>query len=81
MYIALSTLPQHLLGESFSSYVQRTIFEPLGMKSATYFPVKAAKSGYLAQGFGRDGVNGSEDIFGMGTPRAMPFPWSDDRCM
>ena len=51
------------------------------MKSATYFPEKAAKSGHLAQGFGRDSVNVSEDIFGMGTPRAMPFPLSDDRCM
>ena len=73
MYVALSSLPHYLLRESFSSYVQRNIFDPLGMESATLSPEKAEQSGHLARGFGRDSVNFTEDVLGMGTPRVMTF--------
>ena len=84
MYVALTSLPTHLLGKSFSSYVQRNVLDLLGMENATFSPEKAEASGRLARGFGRDGVNFSEDIFGMGTPQAMQFLWSspedNDHC-
>jgi CubicO group peptidase (beta-lactamase class C family) len=84
MYVTLASLPTYLFGESFSSYVQRNIFDPLGMEDATLSPEKAEASGHLARGFGRDSVNFTEDIFGMGTPQAMEFHWSspedDDHC-
>jgi CubicO group peptidase (beta-lactamase class C family) len=76
MYVALGSLSTYLLGESLSSYVQKNLFDPLGMESATFSPEKAEASGRLARGFGRDGVNFTEDIFGMGTPQAMRFHWS-----
>ena len=84
MYVVLSSLPHYLLGESFSSYIQRNIFDPLVMESATLSPEKAEQGGHLARGFGRDGVNFTENVLGMGIPRAMEFHWSspegDDHC-
>lgn len=49
------------------------ILQPLNMSSTTYFSKTAAESGYLADGMGRDGVNKTEDVFGLGQIRAYPF--------
>ncbi|KAF8888605.1 beta-lactamase/transpeptidase-like protein [Infundibulicybe gibba] len=72
MYSFLSNLPSLLIpGTNFIQYVKENIFEPLGMSSTTY-------STSLAEGMARQGVNMSEDIFGGGIPRALPFWFQED---
>ncbi|KAJ3851196.1 beta-lactamase/transpeptidase-like protein [Lentinula lateritia] len=73
MYTVLSYIPDVLLHAPFTHYVKNHIFTPLGLNATTYSGSVAEESGNLAHGFGRDGVNKSEDILGAGTPRAMPF--------
>ncbi|KAF7366888.1 Beta-lactamase class penicillin binding protein [Mycena sanguinolenta] len=73
MYTVLSYFPPLLTGVPFETYVTDNILEPLGMSSTTYFSKPAADSGHLADGMGRDGVNQTEDLFGMGQVRAYPF--------
>ncbi|KAJ7575150.1 beta-lactamase/transpeptidase-like protein [Mycena floridula] len=73
MYTVLSYLPQTLLSIPFERYVQANIFDRLGMKSATYSFQVANATGKLADGWGREGVNNTEDVFGKGTPRTMEF--------
>lgn len=76
MYMLLSYLPEILLPHKppFARYVKEHIFEPLGLTSTTYSVDVAQASGNLAQGMARDGVNKTENLFGMGTPRAMRHP-------
>ncbi|KAJ7575124.1 beta-lactamase/transpeptidase-like protein [Mycena floridula] len=71
MYTVLSYLPQTLLSIPFERYVQSNIFDRLGMKSATYSFQVANATGKLADGWGREGVNNNEDVFGKGTPRIL----------
>ncbi|KAJ3740199.1 beta-lactamase/transpeptidase-like protein [Lentinula detonsa] len=73
MYTVLSYLPDVLTHVPFTHYVKNHLFIPLGLNSTTYSSVVAEESGNLADGFGRDGVNKSENLLGAGTPRAMPF--------
>ncbi|KAJ3992122.1 beta-lactamase/transpeptidase-like protein [Lentinula boryana] len=73
MYTVLSYLPDVLIHVPFTHYVKNHLFIPLGLNSTTYSGAIAEESGNLADGFGRDGVNKSEDVLGAGTPRAMPF--------
>ncbi|KAJ3818843.1 beta-lactamase/transpeptidase-like protein [Lentinula raphanica] len=73
MYSVLSYLPQTLLNIPFAQYVKTHILVPLGMSATTYSGVLAEESGELAEGFGRDGLNRTEDVFGRGVPRAMPY--------
>ncbi|KAJ6588019.1 beta-lactamase/transpeptidase-like protein [Mycena capillaripes] len=73
MYTLLSYLPPVLVGVPFETYVNDFILQPLGMNSTTFFSKNAAESGHLADGMGRDGVNQTEDMFGMGQVRAYPF--------
>ncbi|KAF8913691.1 beta-lactamase/transpeptidase-like protein [Mucidula mucida] len=76
MYAIMSHLPTALLPSKipFTRYVKQHIFDPLGL-SATYSPMVAAQGHVLAQGFGRDGANRTENVFAMGTPRALEY-WS-----
>ncbi|KAK0458256.1 beta-lactamase/transpeptidase-like protein [Desarmillaria tabescens] len=76
MYMLLSYLPELLLPHKppFARYVKEHIFEPLGLVSTTYSVDVARASGNLVQGMARDGVNKTENLFGMGTPRAMWHP-------
>ncbi|KAK0200076.1 beta-lactamase/transpeptidase-like protein [Desarmillaria ectypa] len=76
MYMLLSYLPELLLPHKppFARYVKEHIFEPLGLTSTTYSVDVAQASGNLVQGMARDGVNKTENLFGMGTPRAMWHP-------
>ncbi|KAJ7914440.1 beta-lactamase/transpeptidase-like protein [Mycena leptocephala] len=73
MYTLLSYFPPLLVGIPFETYVNDFILQPLNMSSTTYFSKTAAESGYLADGMGRDGVNKTEDVFGLGQVRAYPF--------
>lgn len=75
MYTLLSYLPKLLLPSKtrFEQYVHENIFVPLGMRSTTYSYDLAKKTGKLANGFGREGVNQTQDLFGPGTPRAMEY--------
>ncbi|KIK64017.1 hypothetical protein GYMLUDRAFT_40239 [Collybiopsis luxurians FD-317 M1] len=73
MYTVLSYLPEVLLRIPFTHYVKEHIFLPLGLHSTTYSADVAENSGNLASGFARDKVNETEDIFGMGIPRTIPF--------
>jgi CubicO group peptidase (beta-lactamase class C family) len=75
MYTVLSYFPPLLTGIPFETYVNDFILQPLGMNSTTYFSKTAADSGNLADGMARDGVNQTEDVFGLGRVRAYPF-WS-----
>ncbi|KAJ7714873.1 hypothetical protein B0H16DRAFT_1435308 [Mycena metata] len=43
------------------------------MTSTTYYSKLAKDSGHLADGLGRDGVNQTQDPFGVG--RVRPFPY------
>ncbi|KAK0186837.1 beta-lactamase/transpeptidase-like protein [Armillaria mellea] len=76
MYMLLSYLPEILLPDKppFARYVKEHIFEPLGLTSTTYSVNVARASGNLAQGMARDRVNKTENLFGMGIPRAMRHP-------
>ncbi|KAF8641380.1 hypothetical protein AX16_010001 [Volvariella volvacea WC 439] len=75
MYMALSLLPTNLLPERppFARYVKEHIFEPLGLNGTTYSFDVANATGFMADGLTRQGVNFSENIFAMGTPRPVPF--------
>ncbi|KAE9393923.1 beta-lactamase/transpeptidase-like protein [Gymnopus androsaceus JB14] len=90
MYTTLSYIPEVLLKVPFTRYVKEHIFVPLNLTSTTYsadifVPLNltsttysadiAEESGNLANGFEREGVNKTENVFGMGTPRALPY-WS-----
>lgn len=77
MYTALSYLPQLLVGTPYGDYVKQHIFTPLGLNATTYSYDVAKASGHLADGFDREGLNRSEDVFGKGTPRAMEYPGWD----
>ncbi|KAJ7639711.1 beta-lactamase/transpeptidase-like protein [Mycena polygramma] len=73
MYTLISYFPQLLAGVPFETYVNDFILRPLGMNSTTYYSKKADENGHLADGMGRDGVNQTEDVFGLGQVRAYPF--------
>ncbi|KAF5373158.1 hypothetical protein D9758_001587 [Tetrapyrgos nigripes] len=75
MYTVLSYLPQHLIPSvsSYARFVKDNIFVPLGLNQTTFDSISAEKSGNLAQGFVRDKVNKTENIFGRGTPRVLPY--------
>ncbi|KAJ6609481.1 beta-lactamase/transpeptidase-like protein [Mycena sp. CBHHK59/15] len=78
MYTLLSYFPPLLVGIPFEKYVNDFIIEPLGMRSTTYFSDRAAESGHLADGMMRDGVNKTEDVFGLGRVRALPY-WAPSK--
>ena len=71
--MVLSSLPPVLLNVPFEQYVQSNIFDRLGMTSTTYSYDIAKLTGRLANGFGREGVNKSENLFGKGITRPMPY--------
>lgn len=62
-----------LLKIPFARYVKEHIFDPLGLNSTTYSGDVASETGNLADGFGREGINISDDIFRSGIPRALPY--------
>ncbi|KAJ7909480.1 beta-lactamase/transpeptidase-like protein [Mycena leptocephala] len=78
MYALLSYFPPLLVGIPFEKYVNDYIIEPLGMRSTTYFSERADESGNLADGMARDGVNETEDLFGLGRVRALPY-WAPSK--
>ncbi|KAF5373044.1 hypothetical protein D9758_001607 [Tetrapyrgos nigripes] len=57
----------------YARFVKDNIFVPLGLNQTTFDSNSAEKSGYLAQGFVRDKVNETENIFGRGIPRVLPI--------
>ncbi|KAJ7695240.1 beta-lactamase/transpeptidase-like protein [Mycena olivaceomarginata] len=61
MYTLLSFFPPLLSGIPFEIYVNDFILKPLGLNSTTYFSKLP------------DGVNRTEDVFGLGRVRAYPF--------
>ncbi|KAE9390134.1 beta-lactamase/transpeptidase-like protein [Gymnopus androsaceus JB14] len=69
MYTTLSYIPEVLLKVPFTRYVKEHIFLPLNLTSTTYSADIAEESGNLANGFEREGVNKTEDIFGEIQPR------------
>ncbi|KAJ7670402.1 beta-lactamase/transpeptidase-like protein, partial [Mycena rosella] len=75
MYTVLSYLPTALLPDKppFVHYVQKHIFEPLGMNSTTYSFTVANATGNMADGFARQGVNITENPLGAGTTRILPY--------
>lgn len=75
MYTLLSYLPTVLLQSKtpYTQYVKEHIFDPLGLSSTTFFGKVAMESGNLAEGITRDQVNRTEDLFGQGTLRSMPY--------
>ncbi len=73
MYTLLSYLPTVLLQTPYTQYVKEHIFDPLGLSSTTFFGKVATESGNLAEGISRDHVNRTEDLFGRGTLRSMPY--------
>ncbi|KAE9386331.1 beta-lactamase/transpeptidase-like protein [Gymnopus androsaceus JB14] len=72
-YTILSYIPEVLLKIPFARYVKEHIFDPLGLNSTTYSGDVASETGNLADGFGREGINISKNIFRSGTPRALPY--------
>jgi CubicO group peptidase (beta-lactamase class C family) len=78
MYTLLSYFPSLLVGVPFEKYVNDFILEPLGMDSTTYYSERAEESGELADGMLRDGVNLTEDVFGLGRVRAVPY-WAPNK--
>ncbi|KAJ7163474.1 beta-lactamase/transpeptidase-like protein [Mycena crocata] len=78
MYTLLSYFPSLLTGTQFEKYVNDLIIEPLGMNSTTYFSERALKTGDLADGMARDGVNQTKDVFGLGRVRALPY-WAPSK--
>ena len=50
MYTTLSYLPTLFLNQSFESYIQEHIFDPLNMSSTTFSVAHAKLGGHLAQG-------------------------------
>ncbi|KAK0186865.1 beta-lactamase/transpeptidase-like protein [Armillaria mellea] len=73
MYTLLSYLPTVLLQTPYTQYVKERIFDPLGLSSTTFFGKVATESGNLAEGISRDHVNRTEDLFGQGILRSMPY--------
>jgi CubicO group peptidase (beta-lactamase class C family) len=73
MYTLLSYFPLLLLGIPFEQYVNDFITEPLGMLYTTYMSEVAEKTGNLADGMMRDGVNQTDDVFGVGWVRPIPY--------
>ncbi|KAK0470762.1 beta-lactamase/transpeptidase-like protein, partial [Armillaria novae-zelandiae] len=73
MYTLLSYLPTVLLQIPYTRYVKEHIFDPLGLGSTTFFGKVATESGDLAEGISRDHVNRTEDLFGQGVLRSMPY--------
>ncbi|KAK0458282.1 beta-lactamase/transpeptidase-like protein [Desarmillaria tabescens] len=75
MYTLLSYLPTVVLPSRtpYTQYVKEHIFDPLGLSSTTFFGNIALESGNLAEGISRDKVNRTEDLFGQGTLRSMPY--------
>ncbi|KAF8067004.1 beta-lactamase/transpeptidase-like protein [Lyophyllum atratum] len=75
MYALLSTLPERVLGSKtpFVQYVKQHIFDPLGMNATTYSYALANATGELADGLTWQGVNLTDNPFGNGTLRAVPF--------
>ncbi|TFK32568.1 beta-lactamase/transpeptidase-like protein [Crucibulum laeve] len=65
MYETLSYLPQLLLNQTYESYVQEHLFDPLNMTSSTFSVKEAEERGTMADGFQwsmRDltqGINGT----------------------
>lgn len=53
-------------GMGFDEYVQKRIFDPLGMSSSTYSAFQAARSGRLSDSWNREA-------------RLMPYWFPDDR--
>ncbi|KAJ7111488.1 beta-lactamase/transpeptidase-like protein [Mycena epipterygia] len=78
MYTLLSYFPPLLTGIPFEKYVNDFIIEPLGMHATTYSSETATESGNLADGILRQGVNRTEDVFGLGRVRAVPF-WAPSK--
>ncbi|KAF5365311.1 hypothetical protein D9758_005454 [Tetrapyrgos nigripes] len=79
MYTLLSYLPTLLVDKPFARYIKDNIFVPLNLSSTTYSLDVARASGHLADPICRDGVNRSDDVFGMGKARAALYPnwWLD----
>ncbi|KAF5365308.1 hypothetical protein D9758_005451 [Tetrapyrgos nigripes] len=79
LYTLLAHLPAVLLTRPLARYVKDNIFVPLNLTSTTYSVDVARNSGRFADGFCRDGVNKTEDIFGTGKVRLAPYSswWSD----
>ncbi|KAG7440325.1 beta-lactamase/transpeptidase-like protein [Guyanagaster necrorhizus] len=75
MYTLLSYLPTVLLPSRipYTQYVKEHIFDPLGLSSTTFSGNVALESGNLAEGIARDQVNRTEDLFGQGILRSMPY--------
>ncbi|KAJ7144405.1 beta-lactamase/transpeptidase-like protein [Mycena epipterygia] len=73
MYMLLSYFPPLLVGIQFEKYVNDFILVPLGMRSTTYSSERAARSGNLADGMARDGVNRTRDVFEAGRVREIPY--------
>ncbi|KAJ7111362.1 beta-lactamase/transpeptidase-like protein, partial [Mycena epipterygia] len=78
MYTLLSYFPPLLTGIPFEKYVHSFIIELLGMHATTYSSETAMESGNLADGMLRQGVNQTEDVFGLGRVRAAPF-WAPSK--
>jgi CubicO group peptidase (beta-lactamase class C family) len=70
-YDSLGLLPEILVGESLSAYVDRHIFQPLGMVNSTYSIAKAEK-GDLADGFQISGEDLKRGLNGTKKP-IIPF--------
>ena len=73
MYTLLSYLPTVLLQTPYTQYVKERIFDPLGLSSTTFFGKVATGSGNMEEGISRDHVNRTEDLFGQGILRSMPY--------
>ncbi|KAF5373108.1 hypothetical protein D9758_001608 [Tetrapyrgos nigripes] len=73
MYTVLSYLPERLIPSisNYAQYVKDNIFDPLGLNETTFDTERIEKSGYLVQGFLRDKLNKTENMFGRGTPRVL----------
>ncbi|KAJ7460091.1 beta-lactamase/transpeptidase-like protein [Mycena galericulata] len=78
MYTVLSSLPKALLNVTYEDYVHDNIFAPLGMDATTYFYADAAATGKLADSFLRQDANQTEDPFGQGTVRTLPY-WDQSK--
>jgi CubicO group peptidase (beta-lactamase class C family) len=75
MYAVLSYLPTTLLpgNPPFARYVAEHILGPLRLNSTTYSFASANKTGGMADGFARDGLNISRSPLDAGTTRIVPF--------
>ncbi|WVQ74432.1 hypothetical protein IAR50_004033 [Cryptococcus sp. DSM 104548] len=74
-YIALDLVVQTLTGETLPEFVQRRIFDPVGLRDATYNATRARVSGHRSDGFVRLGRNLTQclndlDVFQVDIPHA-----------